>query len=124
MDGKKSILIIEDEVDFAEMLRMRLEANDYDVTVVNSGDQGIEHALNSDPHLVLLDVRMPGMDGLQTLEKLKETEQTRDIPVLMLTAKGDARTIFRARSLGSRGYLVKPCSARDLLREVARNVRK
>lgn len=121
MIGKKKILIVDDEVDFADMLKMRLEANGYDVVAAHDGEEGIAAAQAENPSLILLDVMMPGLDGYQTLKRLKATRGTEYIPVVMLTAKGETKSIFKAQDIGVTDYLIKPCDSKELLEVLSKH---
>jgi len=118
---KKRILIIDDEPDFIEMIQMRLEANDYDVISENDGASGIDRARDERPDLILLDVMMPVMDGYETLFKIRQEPSLLQVPVIMLTAKGESRAIFKAQELGATDYLIKPCDSKDLLSLMAKH---
>jgi adenylate cyclase len=120
----KKVLIIDDEPDFVEMIKMRLEANKYDVVTANDGQTGFQQAIEQQPDLILLDVMMPGVDGFGTLRWIKNDERTWNIPVVMLTAKRESKTIFKADEGGVADYLIKPCETADLLQSVARNAHK
>jgi DNA-binding response OmpR family regulator len=117
---KKKILMIDDEQDFVEMIKMRLEANNYEVATAYDGAEGLEKAAAENPNLILLDVMMPGMDGFEVLRRLRRTEATKNIPVVMLTARGEAKSIFRSQQSGANDHLIKPCESKDLLDAVAR----
>lgn len=119
---KKKILMIDDEPDFVEMVRMRLEANGYEVCTASAGEEGLKVAQAENPHLILLDVMMPGMDGFQVLRKLRSMPDTKYIPVIMLTARGESKAIFKAQEEGVTDYLIKPCDAPALLETIARHV--
>ena len=112
---KKKLLLIDDEPDFIAMIQMRLEANDYEVVTANDGMSGLATADQERPNLILLDVMMPGMDGFETLRKLRRQEGTKQTPVIMLTARGESRAIFKAQGLGVTDYLIKPCDSKELL---------
>ena len=116
------ILIVDDEPDFAEMIKMRLEANGYDIAVAYDGEEGIERAVRDKPDMILLDVMMPGMDGFEVLRHLKRRAETRDTPVVMLTAKGESKSMFDGQELGCADYLIKPCDSKELLAVVNRHV--
>ena len=116
--NKKKVLIVDDEPEFAEMIQMRLEANDFEVVVANDGQAGFDMAQTESPNLILLDVMMPGMDGFETLRRLRRSDATRQTPVVMLTARGESRSIFRAQGLFATDYLIKPCDSQELLATV------
>ena len=115
VDMRKKILVVDDETDFLTMLKMRLEANRYTVLTAGSGEEGLLKSQSESPGLILLDVMMPGMDGFRVLRRLKENDQTRAIPVIMLTAKGDTKSIMEAQNHNVADYLIKPIESADLL---------
>ncbi len=112
---KKTVLLVDDEPDFVEMIQMRLEANDYQVLVAYDGEAELKVARENDPDAILLDVMMPGMDGFKVLRGLKHDQATRDIPVIMLTAKGEAKSIFEAQEAGATDYLIKPVDSDKMI---------
>lgn len=117
----KRVLLIDDERDFTDMIRMRLEAQGYDVISANDGKAGIEMAKKDRPDLILLDLVMPGMNGFLVLLELKANAYTAAIPVIMLTAKTEAEYEMDAGNLGAIKYLSKPVKMEELeaaLREV------
>ena len=102
------VLIVDDSEDIRLALRMILEDADYEVKELSDGTE-VLNALKTDPPvLVLLDVAMPARNGFDTLKEIIAEKQTRDIPVIMVTAKGRAEDLSRARSLGARDYINKP----------------
>lgn len=117
----KKVLIIDDETEFADMLRMRLEANSYEVFTADNGADGIVAAGVEKPDVILLDIMMPVMDGYETLRRLRRSEEMIKIPVIMLTAKGESRSIFKAQELGVTDYLIKPCESQTLLALLAKH---
>ena len=119
MSGKK-VLLIDDERDLVDLVKMRLEANQYDVLTAFDGVEGVAMAQTNQPNLILLDVMMPKMDGMEALRQLKHNEKTRPIPVIMLTAKSDTPSIFRAQELGAKDYFTKPFEADELLAFIKR----
>jgi len=121
--GGKKILIIDDEPAFSEMLKLRLEANGYQVETAPDGASGLEKAAQSQPGLILLDVVMPGLDGFETLRRLHRDPGTSRIPVVMLTARGEFKSITQAQQLGAADYLIKPPETNTLLQLVQRYVR-
>ncbi len=118
------ILLIDDEPDFGEMTKVRLEANAMHVDIALDGAAGLEKAMASTPDLILLDMMMPGMDGIEVLRKLRKNQRTRYIPVIMLTAKGESKSIFKAQDAGATEYLIKPCDPAALLRTVSKYMSK
>ncbi len=116
----RRILVVDDEPELLEFVTMRLEANNYTVVTAPGAKEGLAKALSEQPDLILLDVMMPGMDGFEVLRRLKRQPQTRAIPILMLTAKGETGEIMKAQHLGATDYIIKPFESKDLLRAVER----
>ena len=117
------ILIVDDEPEMIDFVKMRLEANDFAVLTASDGQTGLTKAISEQPDLILLDVMMPGQDGFQVLQRLKQDEQTRQIPVVMLTAKGETDAITKAQEFDVADYIIKPFESKDLLRAVQRSLR-
>lgn len=116
-DNKKVILLVDDEENFCDMIHMRLQVTGkYKVEVAYNGKEGFKSACKLKPDLILLDVKMPYMDGFETLKMLKGDERTMSIPVIMLTAMGDPESRNTAMGLYNEDYLVKPISL-DLLEQ-------
>jgi len=104
----KKILIVDDEPDFVDALRMRLEANGYEVISAYDGQDGIDKAKKESPGLILLDLVMPMINGFTVLVKLKGDSKTMNIPIVILTAKTESEYALDAGRLGANDYLVKP----------------
>ncbi len=118
--NRKKILVIDDETEFVDMLKMRLEANRYEVITAADGAEGVDKALKEGPDLIILDIVMPKMDGYQVLLRLKNEDQTRHVPIVMLTAKSESGSIFRSQELRADDYLIKPFDTQELLDLVGR----
>jgi DNA-binding response OmpR family regulator len=118
---KKKILMIDDEPEFAEMTQILLEANSFEVVVANDGLAGIQKAQTERPHLILLDLVMPAPGGFEVLRRLQADETTKYTPVVMLTSKRESKNIFKAQELRATDYLMKPCSASELLEVVRKH---
>ncbi|MGL5080515.1 MAG: response regulator [Microcoleaceae cyanobacterium] len=104
----RRILIIDDEDDIRELLQMSLEVStDWKISTAASGPEGLDLAVSQQPHAIILDVMMPGMDGPTTFEKLQMNAATRDIPVILLTAKVQASQQSRYTELGVKAVLSK-----------------
>ncbi len=114
---KKRILIVDDDVNMLKMLRMFLQ-DDYKVTIVDSGKLALDCIIKHTPDLILLDYMMPFCDGPTVLETIRKREESKDVPVLFLTAVTDKDLISKCLSLNPQGYLVKPVSRDDLLSKV------
>jgi CheY-like chemotaxis protein len=118
MSGKK-ILIVDDNYEISELTGSRLEANGYEVVIANDGESACLKAKQYKPDLILLDVVMPVIDGFEIGRRLKADPQTRAIPIVMLTAKGDRESIEKAlNELKAVDYVLKPFNPLDLLKTV------
>ncbi len=116
-DERIRILVIDDEVDMTETVRGVLESQGYEVMTANSGEHGLEIAYTEHPHLVLLDVMMPGMDGYQVCREL-QFGYTKDIPVVFLTAKTELTHMMEASRSGASAFVTKPFRTEHLLQTV------
>ncbi len=103
----KKILIIEDEQSLLNALVSKFEKEDFAVISARDGEDGLEKALTEHPDLVLLDIIMPKMDGITTLERIRRDNWGKKVPVIMLTNLSDEKKVEEAIELGSRDYLVK-----------------
>lgn len=112
---KKRILIVDDEEDILELLSYNLRKEGYDVTAVTTGEEALDLAQRNPPDLLLLDLMLPGIDGLDVCRELKSSERTRSIPIIMVTAKGEEADIVAGLELGADDYVTKPFSPRVLL---------
>ena len=120
--GRKKILIVDDEPAILIVSRRRLEANGYEVITAESGKEGIEKAVTCEPDLILLDIIMPGLDGYEVCKRLKSSEKTREIPVIIFTASSPQDDSGeKAIEFGAVGYLTKPFESDDLLSIIARS---
>jgi len=117
--GEKTILVVDDEKNLRETVKMILEVfGGYKVVTASDGKEGIKQAHMVKPDLILLDIKMPEMDGLQTLKILKEATATMRIPVVMLTACGEDILKMKASQLYDEDYIIKPIEARELVARV------
>ena len=111
----RRVLIIDDEKDYIEVLKIRVvDAGDFDVFSARSGREGLATAKKEKPDLILLDIRMPKMDGFEVLKRLKKMPETVSIPVIMLTADCDEESKLKAAALFDEDYLVKPVEQEQL----------
>ena len=120
--NKKKILLVDDEEDIIKMNKLRLIESNYDVVSANDGKEGIEKAEKEIPDLILLDVVMPRMDGLQTLLKLKNNPKTLHIPVIMLSGTGDKLILNKAMINGAADFIDKPFNGEMLLETIKKNL--
>lgn len=106
---EKKILIIDDEEDFCYFIKKNLEAiSNYKIITATKGKKGIQIARKIKPDLILLDIMMPGIDGFEVLKRLKKSEKTQNIPVIMFTAKDEDQSKIRALGSFCDDYIVKP----------------
>lgn len=117
----KHILSIEDEEHIQRLIKLILEKHDYSVTLAGDGEEGLEKAMKNSPrpNLILLDIKMPGMDGLKVLRILKSNVETRDIPVVMLSALSHQNIVLQGVKLGAKDYIRKPFNPNDLVEKIA-----
>jgi len=113
--SKGRILIVDDEEDLQELLRYNLEASGYDVNLAATGEEALEKARSASPDLILLDLMLPGIGGLDVCRKLRGDENTSGIPILMLTAKGEEEDIVAGLDMGADDYVTKPFSVSVLI---------
>jgi two-component system, OmpR family, phosphate regulon response regulator PhoB len=116
--AKQRILIIEDERALTKVLAYNLQREGYEVTVAHDGVEGLRRAQANPPDLVILDLMLPGMDGLDVCRELRSGEATRPIPILMLTAKAEETDQVVGFSLGADDYVTKPFSVKVLLQRI------
>jgi len=108
--GMERILIVEDEEDIAELVRYNLAKDGYEVTCVTSGEEALEKVSAQCPDVVVLDLMLPGIDGLEVCRTLREDTKTRNITIVMLTAKTEEADIVTGLELGADDYITKPFS--------------
>lgn len=116
------ILIADDEQDMTVGLRDNLQFEGYEVIVANDGEEALKAATTENPDLVLLDIMMPKLDGLQVCQKIRQAGYT--IPILMLTAKSQEIDVVRGLEMGADDYVTKPFSIRELLARVKAALRR
>jgi two-component system, OmpR family, alkaline phosphatase synthesis response regulator PhoP len=121
--AKEKILVIDDEEDLLELVRFNLTKEGYKVVLADSGEVGLALANSELPDIVLLDLMLPGLDGLEICKSLKASPTTQNIPVIILSAKGDESDVVTGLELGADDYVVKPFSPRILLARI-KNVLK
>jgi len=113
--AQEQILVVEDEEDILELITYNLSREGYATTGVTSGEDALVTAKTDVPDLVLLDLMLPGIDGLEVCRELKTEPKTRQTPIIMLTAKGEETDIVAGLELGADDYIVKPFSPRILI---------
>jgi len=118
--AKESILIVDDEEDVLELIRFNLDKNGYKVETAVTGEKALTEARAKLPDLVILDLMLPGIDGLGVCKRLKSDIRTEHIPIIMLTAKGEESDIVTGLELGADDYVTKPFSPKVLIARVRR----
>jgi len=121
-EGKKKILVADDQTELRMVLSERLQRAGYDTLTAADGVEALEKAREGRPDLILLDVMMPRMNGFQVLERLKKDEALMDVPVIMLTGKKEDADIEKGISGYAEKYLIKPYAFDELLAEVQRSI--
>ncbi len=122
MNGRATILLVEDEVALREGICFQLERAEYSVIAVESGESALAAVKANPPDLILLDINLPGMDGLEVCQKLRASEY--HLPVLLLTARGDEIDRVVGLEVGADDYIVKPFSSRELLARIKAHLRR
>jgi len=123
MDGAK-ILIVDDEEDIRELVGYNLQRAGYRIAFAVSGEEVLLKAGSMVPDLILLDLMLPGIDGLEVTKRLKINKKTASIPIVMLTAKGEEADVVKGLELGADDYIVKPFSPRVLSARVKAVIRR
>jgi two-component system phosphate regulon response regulator PhoB len=113
--AREKILVVEDEEDILELIRYNLAKEGYEVAGVPTGEAALNAARENGPDLILLDIMLPGLDGLEVCRRLKTDSRVRHVPVIMLTAKGEESDIVVGLELGAADYVTKPFSPRVLI---------
>lgn len=119
-----TILIIDDEKDLIDLLSYNLEKEGYSVLVALDGLQGKDLAASSSPDLILLDLMLPGIDGLELCRILRKKKETASIPIIMLTAKGEEIDKVLGLEMGADDYVTKPFSMREIVARVKAHLRR
>lgn len=114
MEKKGKILIVDDAVDTVELLKKRLRFEGYDTAEAYDGEEGLKRVAEYNPDLIILDVMMPKLDGYDVCQRLKSDENTKYIPVLMLTAKSEVEDKVKGLDIGADHYLAKPFDYKEL----------
>ena len=121
---KETILIVDDEEDIVELIQYNLKAEGYSILTAEAGEQAIKIAKQSRPDLMVLDLMLPGMDGFEVTRYLRSNEETRDMPIVILTAKGEESDIITGLELGANDYISKPFSPKVLIARIRAILRR
>jgi DNA-binding response OmpR family regulator len=115
---RKKILLVDDSSTVLLMEKMILAKSDFDVVTARDGLEGVEKARTEKPDLILMDVVMPRMDGFEAVKKLREDDATREIPVIMVTTRGELQSVETGYASGCSDYVTKPINGLELLTKV------
>lgn len=122
--GRKTVLLVEDNPDNREIYAAILAHCDFDVRYAVSGEEALREVASARPDVILLDISIPGIDGWTVASRLKDADETCDIPIIALTAHALAEHEERAREVGCDGYLAKPVGLQRMLEEIRRFVKE
>ncbi|MDF1581465.1 MAG: response regulator transcription factor [Desulfuromonadales bacterium] len=120
----RKILIIEDEEDILALIHYNLTREGYQPTGAMTGEEGLAAARNQRPDLILLDLMLPGIDGIEVCRRLRAAPETADVPIIMLTAKGEEADIIRGLEVGADDYMTKPFGSHVLLARIKSVLRR
>ncbi len=115
------ILIVDDDANICELLRLYLEKNGFDTVVANDGEQAVEYASKYSPDLILLDIMLPKLDGWQVCREIRKTSET---PIIMLTAKGETFDKILGLELGADDYVSKPFDTKEVIARIKAVLRR
>lgn len=114
---KKKVLLVDDEPDFVRMLKIRLEANNYHVTTAENGHEALKKLKQDKPDVVLLDILMPKLDGLQTLRKIRRYDKR--LPIFIITAFSNQERFELANNLDASGFIVKTSDLKSEIEHIS-----
>ena len=121
--AKPTILVVDDEEDILELVKLHLSREGFTVVLAETGEQALKLVQTQPPGLVVLDLMLPGVDGLDVCKRMKADPRTRQIPIIMLTAKGEEADIVTGLELGADDYMTKPFSGKVLVARIRRILR-
>ena len=114
----ETILVVDDDLDILELLKMNLEPEGYNVQTASDGESAVQSACTDPPDLILLDVMMPHKNGFQVVEELKDIEETKNVPIILVTARGQTEDKVRGLDTGADDYITKPFDLREVTARV------
>ena len=121
---QRRVLVIEDEEAIGELVSYNLRKEGFAVNAVLSGEEGLQNALAEPPELIVLDLMLPGMDGLEVCKLLKEDSSTEKVPIIMISARGEESDVVRGLEMGADDYITKPFSPKILIARVQAVLRR
>lgn len=116
--NKKKVLIVEDEVALLETMKLRLEAEGYQAIVAENGKEGVLKALSEKPDIILVDIMLPEMDGMEMIRVLHSNSDFKHIPMIVVSCLGRDADVKKAKDVGAEDYLVKPYAYKDLIKKI------
>jgi two-component system phosphate regulon response regulator PhoB len=122
--AKETILVIEDERDIVEIIEYNFQREGYTILSATNGEKGLEIAKSKRPAAVILDLMLPGLDGIEVARRLRGDPNTREIAIIMLTAKGEESDVILGLGVGADDYVVKPFKLKELLARVKAVLRR
>ncbi len=117
-DKKCKVLLVDDDLQILRSLRVYLELENYCVETASDGREALEKIYQNKPEILVLDIMMPEMDGFEVLEKIKSDEIFKDVPVIMLTAKGQDVDVVKGYEMGASSYMTKPFNLNELVENI------
>ena len=123
-EAKPNLLVVEDDIDIAEMLEDYFRVQEYDVHAVNWGEQALEYTRHHHPDLILLDIRLPDIDGFEVAYRLRNNRRTADIPIIFLTDKRARASRLKGLELGADDYITKPFDVQELRLRVRNSLKR
>ncbi len=120
----KKIVVAEDEPQIARLIEFKLKKEGYSVTSKENGEEALQAIKEDKPDLILLDIMMPVMGGYEVLRRLKEDENLKNVPVIMLTARAQEKDVVKGIGMGAEDYITKPFHPAELLARVKRILAK
>ncbi len=120
-EEKIRVLLIEDEKEVAELYKLKLTLDGYEVIVARSGQEGLAEAFKKEPELIFLDIKMPEMDGFEVLKKLRQSPKTESVPIIVLSNFDEEDLIERGLTLGANEYLIKSQFTPEQISEKVKN---
>ncbi|MBT4540726.1 response regulator [Candidatus Woesearchaeota archaeon] len=122
MEERKNVLIVDDEPHIVNLIKLSLNKDKYNVTGAYSGREALMHIDKSIPDLVVLDLMMPGVNGYELCKALRENPKTRNVPVLILSAKSQMNDKLHAIDVGADDYMTKPFDPMELVKRIKLNL--
>ena len=122
INGQRQILVVEDDAQVRTLLSKLLEKNDYSVAMAGDGLEALKFLEENRPDLILIDVMMPRLDGFLTVKAIRYRKEHKNIPIIFLTAKTDARSMIEGINVGAKFFLTKPFQIGDVLSKIKKAI--